>query len=613
MNKNIRNIAVIAHVDHGKTTLVDALLKQTHVFRENQEEMNMSRILDSNDLEREKGITILAKNCSINYKGVKINITDTPGHADFSGEVERTLNMSDGVLLIVDAQEGPMPQTRFVLKKALELDLKVIVVINKIDKKYARADYVEKKIEELFLELATNDNQLDYSLLFAIGRKGAVFSEKPESIEGAGDVTPLLDAIINVVPPPHGDKDKPFKMFVTSFHYDSHIGKIAIGKIDQGKIKKSDKIVTASNPDKKFKAEKIMVPQGLEMTEVDEAVAGDIAGIAGIPNITIGDTITDPSEPSSLGTLSIGEPTLHITIGPNTSPLSGQEAQYSTSRQLQQRLERELESDLSLRMEVLQSGKMKVSGRGELHLAILLETLRREGYEMEVGKPEVIIKQVDGKKLEPVEEINIIVPNDHIGVISQELGKRYANLQKMNPINAEETEFIYQVPTRAILGLKSLLLTQTKGTVLFSSQLSGYEPIGKSLPKLRKGVLISSQTGEVLAYGLSGAQKRGITFVNPTQKVYEGMIVGLNAKDDDIRVNVCKGKQLTNMRSKSSDGIIQLTPPTILSIEQSLDFLEADELLEITPQSLRLRKKYLTEIESKRNKRLESRIAQSQQ
>lgn len=609
MNKNIRNIAVIAHVDHGKTTLVDALLKQTHVFRENQEEMNMHRILDSNDLEREKGITILAKNCSINYQGVKINITDTPGHADFSGEVERTLNMSDGVLLIVDAQEGPMPQTRFVLKKALELNLKVIVVINKIDKKYARVEEVEKKVDELFLELASNDTQLDFPILYAIGKKGVVFSKKPESVDQEGNVTPLLDTIINSVPAPAGEKDKLFKMFVTSFHYDSHIGKIAIGKINQGKIKRSDKVVTASNPDKNLKVEKVMVPQGLKMVEVEEAVAGDIAGIAGIPNIAIGDTITDPSDPTSLGTLSIGEPTMHITIGPNTSPLSGTEAKFSTSRQLNERLAKELESDLSLRMEVFQNGKMKVSGRGELHLAILLETLRREGYEMEVGKPEVIIKEVDSKKLEPVEEVNIIVPNEFVGVISQELGKRYAYLQKMDPVNTEETQFIYKAPTRATLGLKSLLLTQTKGTIIYSSQLSGYEPVGKILPKLRKGVLISSQTGDVLAYGLSGAQERGITFVNPTQKVYEGMIVGLNAKDDDIRVNVCKGKKLTNMRSKSSDGIIQLTPPTILSIEQSLDFLEVDELLEITPISLRLRKKHLTELDKKRSKKLEKQFS----
>jgi GTP-binding protein len=606
MNKNIRNIAVVAHVDHGKTTLVDALLKQTNVFRENQEEMGMERILDSNDLEREKGITILAKNCSINYKGVKVNITDTPGHADFSGEIERTLSMSDGVLLIVDAQEGPMPQTRFVLKKALELDLKVIVVINKIDKKYARVNEVDKKIEELFLELATNDTQLDFPVLYAIGRDGVVFSEKPKNFKQKGDVTPLLKTIISFIPPPQGDENKPFKMFVTSFHYDSHIGKVAIGKISQGKIKKGDKIVTASNPKKEFKAEKIMVPQGLSMVEIDEAVAGDVAAIAGITDITIGETITDPSDTSSLGDLSISEPTMHITIGSNTSPLSGLEAEFSTSRQLFEYLTKELESNLSLKMEVLSSGKLKVSGRGELHLAILLETLRREGFELEVGKPEVILKIVEGRKLEPVEEVSIIVPNEFVGVISQELGKRYANLHKIEPINARETEFIYHIPTRATLGLKSLLLTQTKGTIIYSSQIIGHEPVGKALPKLRKGVLMSSQSGEVLTYGLSGAQKRGITFVSPNEKVYEGMIVGLNAKDDDISVNVCKGKKLTNMRSTSSDGIIHLTPPTILGIEQALDFLEADELLEITPLSLRLRKKHLTKIDKKKSKRLES-------
>ena len=370
-------------------------------------------------------------------------------------------------------------------------------------------------------------------------------------------------------------------------------------------------ILAVPKPERKLKVEKVMVPQGLEMVEVEEAMAGDIVGLAGIPDMAIGDTITDPSDTASIGTLTIGEPTLHITIGPNTSPLSGLEADYSTSRQLHERITKELESDLSLKMEVLQNGKMKVSGRGELHLSILLETLRREGFELEVGKPEVILNEVDGKKLEPVEEVNIIIPNEFVGVISQELGKRYADLQKINPISAEETEFIYRIPTRAILGLKSILMTQTKGTIIFSSQLLGYEPVGKILPKLRKGALISSQNGDVLAYGLSAAQERGVTFIGPTQKVYEGMIVGLNAKEDDIRVNVCKGKKLTNMRSKSSDGIIHLTPPTILSIEQALDFLEADELLEITPLSLRLRKKYLTEIDEKRSRRSESQFALS--
>lgn len=602
MKKNIRNIAVIAHVDHGKTTLVDALLKQTNVFRENEEEMGMERILDSNDLERERGITILAKNCAIKYKGVKINIIDTPGHADFSGEVERTLGMADSALLIVDAQEGPMPQTRFVLKKALELDLKIIVVINKIDKKFARVEEVSKKIESLFLELANNESQLEYATFYAIGRRGAVFAERPENIEFPGNVTPLLDAIITNTPPPGGDDNLPFKMLVSSFDYDPHLGRIAMGKIYQGKVKIGQKVILTTTPEKVWTVEKLMTSEGLGKKETEVAGPGDIVSLAGVHDVQIGLTISELSDTTALPSLSISEPTLHMTLGPNTSPFGGREGKFSTSRQIQERLEKELESNLSLRVENLSSSKFKISGRGELHLAILLETLRREGYEMEVGKPEVIIKEENGIKQEPIEEADIIVPNEFVGVITQELGKRHGNLKKMEPINETETEFVYHMPTRAIIGLRSLLLTQTKGTIIFSSQLVGFEQIGKTLPKLRKGALIAATTGEVLAYGLQNAQGRGITFIAPGTKVYEGMIIGLNAKDEDIAINVCKGKKLTNMRSKASDGIIQLAPPTILSLEQSLDFLETDELLEITPLSIRLRKKRLTELERKREK-----------
>ncbi len=602
MEKNIRNIAVIAHVDHGKTTLVDALLKQTNVFRENEEEMGMERILDSNDLERERGITILAKNCAITYKGTKINIIDTPGHADFSGEVERTLSMADGALLIVDAQEGPMPQTRFVLKKALELNLKVIVVINKIDKKFARVEEVLKKIESLFLEIATDEKQLEFPILYAIGRRGVVFTDKPANIDSPGSVMPLLDCIVSYIPKPESDDTKPFKMLVSSLDYDAHTGRIAIGKIKQGIAKYGQKVILTSNPGKVWTIEKLMVAQGLGRETVNEARSGDIVAISGIDDIQIGLTLSDPQDSATLPALSIGEPTLHITLGPNTSPFAGREGKFSTSRQIQERLEKELESNLSLRVENLNNGKFKVSGRGELHLAILLETLRREGYEMEVGKPEVIIKEIDKVMKEPVEEVDIIVPNEFVGTINQEMGKRYGVLTKMEPINEAETEFIYNIPTKAIIGLRSLLLTQTKGTVIFTSFVIGYEPVSKSLPKLRKGALISANSGEVLAYGLNNAQERGITFVEPAEKVYEGMIVGLNSKENDIAINVCKGKKLTNMRSKASDGIIQLVPSTKLSLEQSLDFLEPDELLEITPTGTRLRKKRLTELERKREK-----------
>lgn len=600
---SIRNIAVIAHVDHGKTTLVDALLKQTHTFRDNQAEMQQTTILDSNDLERERGITILAKNCAVNYNGVKINIIDTPGHADFSGEVERTLGMADAALLIVDAQEGPMPQTRFVLKKALSLGLKIIVVINKIDKPYARVPEVKDKIESLFLELAADESQLEFPLVYAIGRRGVAFNEMPADINTPGDVKPLLDTILKEVPAPKNSTEGTFKMLITTMDYDPHLGRIIIGKVHQGKVAVGQKVILADTPNKIYTIEKLMVNVGLNRVEVPEVLAGDIATMTGVGEAHIGKTVSDPTDPNPLPTLAISEPTLHMLLGPNTSPFSGQEGEFSTSRQIEERLRRELESNLSLRVEILGNGKFKISGRGELHLAVLLETLRREGYEMEVGKPEVIVKEMDGVKKEPVEEVDIIVPSEYTGVINQEMGKRYGTMIKMEPISDLEVEFIYHAPTRVLIGLRSLLLTLTKGTVLFSSQLLGYEPVGKPVPQLRKGVLISDQTGEVLAYGLETAQGRGITFVEPGTKVYEGMIIGQNSKDEDISINVCKGKKLTNMRSKSSDGVIHLTPATVFSLEQSLDFLENDELLEITPKNLRLRKKYLGEVERRRFER----------
>ena len=602
MQQNIRNIAVIAHVDHGKTTLIDAMLKQTHIFRENQEEMGMERILDSNDLEKERGITILAKNCAITHKGVKINIIDTPGHADFSGEVERTLSMADGALLIVDAQEGPMPQTRFVLKKALELNLKIIVVINKIDKQYARVTEVISKVESLFLDLAKTDAHLDFPILYAVGRRGVVFTEVPSNINQEGNVNPLLDLIVSYIPAPRGDIDKSFKMLVSSLEFNPHFGRIAIGKIAQGKISVDQKVILTDAPEKICKVQKLMTATGLKKEEVQEAEVGDIVSIAGINDVQIGYTLSDPSDPLPLPTISITEPTLNMTLGANTSPFSGRDGKYTNSRQIGQRLAKELENNLSLKVEFLNNGKFKISGKGELHLAILLETLRREGYEMEVGKPEVITKMINGVKNEPVEEVDIIIPNEFVGVINQELGKRLGKMLKMQAINESETEFIYTIATRAIIGLRNLLLTQTKGTVLFSSILIGYEPVGKPLAKLRRGALIAALSGETLAYGLQNAQGRGVTFVEPGTKVYEGMIIGQNSKEEDIAINVCKGKKLTNMRSKASDGIIQLTPAIIMSLEQCLDFLEADELLEITPLSIRLRKRQLTELERKRGR-----------
>ncbi|MFC1790757.1 translational GTPase TypA [Patescibacteria group bacterium] len=601
--KSIRNIAVIAHVDHGKTTLIDALLKQTHVFRANQPQMQTERILDSNDLERERGITILAKNCAILHNDVKINIIDTPGHADFSGEVERTLGMAEGALLIIDAQEGPMSQTRFVLKRALELGLKPIVIINKIDKKYARIPYVVEKTENLFLELATESHQLSFPVLYAVGREGKVFDHVPESPESPANVSPLLEKIISHIPAPQTKKEKSFKMLVSSFDYDPHLGRIIIGKIFQGTISKGKKLIIASHPSQTFTVEKLFVSQGLTRVETDLAESGDIIALAGAKNANIGDTISESKDTISLPSVKIGEPTVRIAISPNTSPFSGKEGTFLTSRQLEERLNKETQKNLSLKIRKRSDGKFSVSGRGELHLAIFLENLRREGYETEVEKPKVIIKDLQGKKLEPIEELNIIVPQEYVGIINQELGKRYGILTKNEPINENEMEFIYLIPTRALIGLRSILMTTTKGTIILSSQVIDYKPMGKAIPKMRNGVLIASETGNALSYGLRIAQERGITFVKPGTKVYEGMIVGKNAKDEDLAINVCKGKKLTNMRSQASDGIIQLAPPITLSLEQSLDFLEDDELLEITPTSLRLRKKQLTELDRRRHQR----------
>ena len=564
--------------------------------------MGQTTILDNTDLEREKGITILAKNTAISYKDVKINIIDTPGHADFGGEVERTLGMADGALLIIDAQEGPMPQTRFVLKKAFELNLKIIVVINKIDKPHARVREVTDKTNNLFLDLATSDDQLEFPILYAFGREGKAFKNMPADFNQPGDITPLLEAILEYIPAPNNKDDGSFKMLISSLDYDPHQGRSVIGKIFRGSVKPGDRIVLSSN-NRSYSIETVQLSSGLGRYETDQALAGDIVALTGIADAKIGDTIANSADTTPLPAPKLTEPTLHMTIGANTSPFSAREGQFTTSRQLEDRLIKELETNLSLKLEKLESGKFKMSGKGELHLAILLETIRREGYEMEVGKPEVIVKMIADVKQEPVEEVSIIVPSQYLGTITAEIGKRLGLLIKMEPISQSETEFVYRIPTRNIIGLRSLLLTATKGTAVFSSQVIGYQPIGNPLPKLRRGVLISSETGEALAYGLQNAQGRGITFVDPGTPVYEGMIVGVNAKEEDIEINVTKGKKLTNMRSKSSDGVIQLTPATIMSLEQSLDFLEGDELLEITPQSLRLRKKHLTDIERRRSGR----------
>lgn len=602
-NSNIRNVAVIAHVDHGKTTLVDALLKQTHVFRANQEQMAQERILDSGVLERERGITIMAKHCAIHHAGVKINIIDTPGHTDFSGEVERTLGMADGALLIIDAQEGPMPQTRFVLKKALELGLKVIVVINKIDKKLARTDESVKRIGDLFLELASHESQLDFPILYAIGRQGAVFSEKPISPNPSGTVQSLLSAILLHIPAPKNNQGRPFKMLVSSLDWDSHIGQIVIGRVHQGGIKPGMKFKSSAHPDKTWTVDKITTWDGLDRVAAAEAIAGDIVALSGTSGIKINETLFDPADSSNLPLTTISEPTLHITIGPNTSPFSGQEGKFITSRQIGDRLEKELEKNLSLRVERLENGQFRVSGRGELHLSVVLETMRREGFEMEVGKPQVVTKQIDGQEHEPIEEVSIIVPSEYIGVINLEFGKRFGNLIKMEPISDSEVEFGYQIPTRAIIGLRSQLVTLTKGTLLMNAQVIDFQPLGKMLPQLRAGAIISLTSGKAVTYSLKMVKGRGVTFIQPGTRVYPGMIIGLSAKEHDIEMNVCKEKNLTNHRTKSHQGITALASDIIMSLEQSLDFLASDELLEITPVSLRLRKKLLDPIQRQRQPR----------
>ena len=599
---NIRNIAVIAHVDHGKTTLIDAFIKQSHIFRDNEEEMEETCLLDSNDLERESGITILAKNISVIYKGTKINIIDTPGHADFGGEVERTLGMADGALLIVDAQEGPMPQTRFVLKKAFELDLKVIVVINKIDKPYANIPATEAKIGNLFLELATRDDQLEYPVLYSVGKSGKVFTSPPTDFNQKGDILPLMDMILDYIPAPKNEEEGSFKMLVSSLDHNPHLGRICVGKIFRGKLIPGQKVILLDETAKSGQVEKVFVSQGLKRCEVSEAKAGDIVAITGLSQAVIGQTISTLGDTEPLPSAKISEPTLHITLGPNTSPFCGKEGEFTTARQVEERLRRELETNLSMKLEKLDSGKYKVSGKGELHLSVLLETLRREGFEMEVGKPEVIYKDVSGKKCEPVEEVTIIAPQEYLGTITQEIGKRLGHLIHMDPLNDHEVEFIYKMPTRTTLGLRSLLMTATKGTVVFNSAFLDYEPVGTPLPKMRRGALIASETGEALSYGLQAAQERGTTFVNPGEPIYEGQIVGMNAKEEDITINAAKGKKLTNMRASASDSSVHLVPSLKYSLEQCLDFLESDELLEITPKSLRLRKKYLTEIERRRHR-----------
>jgi GTP-binding protein len=592
--KFIRNVAIIAHVDHGKTTLLDGLLKQSNTFRENQAEMSQSLIMDSGDQEHERGITITAKQTSIYHGDYKINIVDTPGHADFSGEVERTLNMADGVLLIVDAQEGPMPQTKFVLSKALELGLKPVVIINKIDKPSRRIAEVEDEVADLFLELAIDDSQLHYPVYFAIGREGKAWKNLPDNPSEHADLSPIFDAITTDIPAPTVEVDKPFQMLVTSLQYDNFLGKYAIGRISRGSIKKSQQVALIKRDGTVMngKVDKLFGYLGLQREEIDQAAAGDIVAITGVGDAHIGETLADKDNPDALPVIDIEAPTLSMYLGPNTSPLKGKEAEFNTSRQIGDRLRQELETNVSLRVEEDGIG-FKVSGRGELHLSVLIETLRREGFEFEVGRPQVVTIEEDGEVKEPVEELLIEVAPEFLGAVSQELGTRRAALTRQEQTSSGTTRTTYILPTRAMIGLRNLLLTATKGTVIINSLPHGYQPVGPKLQQTRNGALVATEAGSTTAFALDSAAARGELFVGPGTTVYQGMIVGVYNRQGDLDVNVCKGKQLTNMRSSSSDGTIQLTPFTDLSLEQSIDFIENDELLEVTPKSLRLRKRHL--------------------
>jgi GTP-binding protein len=591
----IRNIAIIAHVDHGKTTLVDGFLKQSRVFRHNESAMFQTLIMDSNDQERERGITILAKNTAIEYQGTKINIIDTPGHADFSGEVERTLNMADGALLLVDAQEGPMPQTRFVLKKALEMNLKIVVVINKIDKKYSRVDEVLEKINDLFLDLVADCSQLEFPVYYAVGRDGKAWDKMPKNPMSEADLTPIFEGIIKHVPPPDARINMPFQMQVSSLDWDSYQGKYVIGKIKRGIVTPGMQVSIINEKDvvETGKVARVYVSSGLKRVEVERAQAGDIVAITGLKNACISTTLTDPEFPESLPGIKLEEPTMKISISPNTSPFAGTEGKFCTGRQLLERIQRELETNVALKMEIGENSEYILSGRGELHLSVFIENMRREGYEFSVGKPQVITKAINGKINEPFEELTIDVDTQYANTVISEVGRRKGILLMQTENNDTTTKLVFEVPTRGVIGFRNLLLTLSRGTAVMNMYFLRYAPVVDDIPKTRKGVLVSSETGKAVAYGINIAQGRGFTFIEPGAMVYEGMIIGQNSKDEDLVINVVKEKKATNVRASGSDDAILLTPPIILSLEQAISFLEDDELLEVTPTSLRLRKKIL--------------------
>ena len=589
IRENLRNVAIIAHVDHGKTTLVDALLKQSHVFREN--EKVAERVMDSNDLERERGITILSKNTAVMHNGIKINIVDTPGHADFGGEVERVLNMVDGVLLLVDAFEGPMPQTKYVLRKALEQGLKPIVVVNKIDRPDQRVKDVEDEVLELFMELEANDEQLDFPVVYASARSGVA---KTNWDDEAVDMQPLFETLIKEIPAPEGDADGPLQFMTTTLDYDNFIGKIAVGRIVRGKMKAGQQVVIMNGEEtRKGRIGKLYTYNGLQRVETEEAMMGDIIAFAGIEDINIGETVADPENPEALPMLTIDEPTLSMMFSVNNSPFAGREGDFVTSRHLRDRLFREIETNVAMKVEETESAdQFKVSGRGELHLAVLIETMRREGYELQVGKPRVIFKEINGQLCEPLENLTIDVPQEFMGTVMESLGVRKGDL-----VNMVETagyirmEFV--VPARGLIGFRAQFLTATKGNGIMNHVFHGYAPYKGEIPGRTRGALVAFETGETTPYGLNSVQDRGVLFLGPNVEVYAGQVIGENARELDMDVNPCKKKHVTNMRSSSSDEAVRLTPPRILSLEQALEWINDDELVEVTPENIRIRKTIL--------------------
>ena len=588
---DIRNIAIIAHVDHGKTTLVDALLRQSGTFRAN--EHVDERVMDSNDLEKERGITILAKNTAVMYNDIKINIIDTPGHADFGGEVERVLKMVDGVILLVDAFEGVMPQTRFVLRKALGLNLKPIVVLNKIDRPGARPQEVVNEVYDLFFDLAASEEQLDFPVVYASGKQG-VASLDPNTL--GTDMKPLFDTIINTVEAPKVSSEGDMQMLVSSIDYDNYVGRIAIGRLERGTIKENQPVAVCRKDGnvQNLKVTKIYTYTGLKRTEIAEAQAGDIIAVVGIPDINIGETIAAVENPEAIPFVDIDEPTLTMTFSVNNGPFAGKEGEFITSRHLRDRLMKELESNVSLRVEETESAdSFKVSGRGELHLSVLIETMRREGFELMVSRPTVIFKEIDGVKCEPIEELVIDVPDEFTGTVIEKLGTRKAEMTNMISGEQGYTRLEFKIPARGLIGYRSEFMTDTKGNGIMNHVFSGYEPFKGEMSTRGKGVLIAFETGKTLTYGLYNAQERGTLFIGAGVEVYQGMIVGENPRSEDIEVNVCKAKHLTNTRASGSDDALRLTPPRQFSLEQAIEYIAEDELVEVTPKNIRLRKKIL--------------------